>query len=149
VGESYVGLVGWSAIQAALESALEHACPLPEVRDERELFEWSRTLHRSLKDEYFLNASGRDGDPLETSRLWMFVMNRHGLFALDALRSVEECIRFAAAGSGSDYALGAMYAAFELDLSAEEIARLGVEAGIEFDDGSLGPITLKKMKLEA
>ena len=46
-------------------------------------------------------------------------------------------------------ALGAMFAGYELGLPAEEIARIGVEAGIEFDDASLGPITLKTVKLEA
>ena len=76
-------------------------------------------------------------------------MNRLGLFSLYSLRSVDRCERFAAVGSGSGYALGAMYAAYDLDLAVEDVARIGVEAAIEFDDGCLGPITLKKMKLEA
>ncbi len=79
----------------------------------------------------------------------MFVMNRFGLFALYSLRSVEQCERFAAIGSGSRYALGAMHAAYELEVPAEDVARLGVEAAIEFDDGSYGPVTLERMKLEA
>ena len=42
-----------------------------------------------------------------------------------------------------------MYAAYEQGLTAEEVARLGVEAGIEFDVYSQGPIVIKKMKLES
>ena len=76
-------------------------------------------------------------------------MNRYGLFGLYSQRSVDRFERFAAAGSGARYALGAMYAAYELGLPVEDVARLGVEAGIEFDNASAGPITLKKMKLEA
>ncbi|MCP5042853.1 MAG: hypothetical protein GY944_17655, partial [bacterium] len=91
-GHSYVGSVGWTVNQTVLQSALGHGLELPEVCDERELFEFSRELHHKLKDEYFLDA-----------------------------------------GQG---------------LAAEEIARLGVAAGIEFDCYSGGPITIKKMKLE-
>jgi len=149
VGHSYIGLVGWSVTQTVLQSAFANGSELPEFRDERELFEFSRTLHRKLKDEYFLNATADRGDPYESSHLMMFVMNRYGLFALYSLRTVEQCERFAAMGSGSDYALGAMHSAYELDLPVEDIARIGVEAGIEFDCSSSGPITLKKMKLEA
>ena len=78
--------------------------------------------------------------------MMLFILNRNGMFGLDTLRSVERYRRFAAAGSGSSYALGAMYAADEQGLPAEDIARLGVEAGIEFDNASLGPITLKRVE---
>jgi len=149
VGGSYVGMVGWNVTRTVLQSVFGHGCELPEFRDELELFEFSRALHRRLKEDYFLNpATGRE-DPYESSQMTAFVMNRYGLFALYSLRTVEQCERFSAVGSGADYALGAMHAAYELGLSAEEVARIGVEAGIEFDDGSLGPITVKKMKLAA
>jgi ATP-dependent protease HslVU (ClpYQ) peptidase subunit len=149
VGEAYVGIVGWSVVQTVLRSAFAHGCELPEIRSELELFEYSRVLHRKLKEEYFLNPTGDREDPFETSQMTVFVMNRYGLFGLYSLRSVQQYERFAAVGSGSRYALGAMYAAYELGAPVEDVARLGVEAGIEFDDGSLGPITLKKLKLEA
>ena len=146
VGDGYLGFVGWSVNQIVLESALGNGLDLPEVRDELELFEFSRKLHTKLKDEYFLNPT-EDGDAYETSQMTVFLMNRHGLFALYSNRSVERNRRFNAVGSGGRFALGAMYAAYELDLPSEDVARLGVEAGAEFDDGSAAPITLKKLKL--
>jgi len=149
VGDAYVGVVGWAVVQTVLQSAIASGCALPEVRNELDLFEYSRALHRKLKEEYFLNSSGDRGDPFESSQLTVFVLNRYGLFGLFALRSVQRYERFAAVGSGSHFALGAMYAAYELGLPVEDVARIGVEAAIEFDDGSLGPITIKKMKLEA
>jgi ATP-dependent HslUV protease, peptidase subunit HslV len=149
VGDSYVGIVGWSVIQTVLQSAFASGCELPEIRSELELFEYARVLHRKLKEEYFLNATGDRDDPFESSQLTLFVLNRYGLFGLYSLRSVQRYERFAAVGSGASYALGAMYAAFELGLPVEDVARIGVEAGIEFDDASLGPITIKKLKLEA
>ena len=65
---------------------------------------------------------------------------------MSAYRYVQEYTRFYANGSGSPYALGAIFARYDSDKSAEELARLGVEAGIEFDDGSALPITVCKVK---
>jgi ATP-dependent HslUV protease subunit HslV len=148
VGDSYVGVVGWSVTMTVLQSAFANGCELPEVRSELELFEYARGLHQTLKQDYFLNSAPDRKDPFESSQLTVFVLNRYGLFGLFSLRSVQCYERFAAVGSGADYALGAMYAAYELGLPVEDVARLGVEAGIEFDDGSSGPITIKRMKLE-
>jgi ATP-dependent HslUV protease subunit HslV len=149
VKDSYLGIVGWAVHQIVVESVIANGLELPEFTNELELFEFSRSLHRSLKQDYFLNPHEEEDHPYESTQMTLFVMNRHGLFAMYSLRSVDRCRRFAAMGSGSRFALGAMYAAYELGLPAEDIARLGVEAGIEFDDASLGPITLKRIKFEA
>jgi ATP-dependent protease HslVU (ClpYQ) peptidase subunit len=149
VGDAYVGIVGWSVTQTVLQSAFANGCALPEVRNELELFDYARALHRKLKDEYFLNAGPDRDEPFETMQITAFVLNRHGMFGLYSLRSVDRYERFAAVGSGSSFALGAMYAAYELGLAVEDVARIGVEAGIEFDESSSGPITIKKLKLEA
>jgi ATP-dependent protease HslVU (ClpYQ) peptidase subunit len=145
VAGSFIGLVGWCAHQSVLESAFAHGLALPDIVNEADLFEFSRVLHCKLKKEYFLNTQEDADDPYESSQMMLYLLNRNGMFTLDSLRSVEQCHRFAAAGSGSSYALGAMYAAYEQGLSAEEIARIGVEAGIEFDHASQGPITLKRL----
>ncbi len=146
VDGSYVGLVGWCAHQSVLESVFAHGLKLPMIASEQDLFEFSRVLHCKLKEEYFLNPQEDSDDPYESSQMMLFILNRNGMFGLDTLRSVERYRRFAAAGSGASYALGAMYAAYEQGLPAEDVARLGVEAGIEFDKASLGPITLKRVE---
>jgi ATP-dependent protease HslVU (ClpYQ) peptidase subunit len=145
VDGSYVGLVGWCAHQSVLESVFAHGLELPMIASERDLFEFSRVLHCKLKEEYFLNPREDSDDPYESSQMMLFILNRNGMFGLDSLRSAERYRRFAAAGSGSSYALGAMYAAYEQGLPAEDIARLGVEAGVEFDRASFGPITLRRV----
>ena len=148
VGDAYVGITGWSVTQTVLQSVFASGCPLSEVKTELDLFEYARVLHQKLKDEYFLNARPERDEPYETSQMTAFIMNRYGIFGLYAQRSVDRFERFAAAGSGAPYALGAMYAAYEYGLPVEDVARIGVEAGIEFDNASAGPITIKKMKLE-
>ena len=131
VDGTYLGFVGWCAHQDVIESALAHGLKLPEIASERDLFEFSRVLHRKLKKDYFLNTSVDLGDPYESSQMMLFVLNRNGMFGLDSLRSVERYRRFAA---------------YEQGLPAEDIARLGVEAGAEFDSGSLMPITLRRIE---
>jgi ATP-dependent protease HslVU (ClpYQ) peptidase subunit len=147
VGDSYLGVVGLVANRTVLESVFSSGLALPEVQNELELFEFSRELHRKLKDDYFLNTGDPNVDAYESTQMTLFLMNRFGLFGLYSNRTVEQYERFAAVGSGAGFALGAMYAAYELDAEAEDIARLGVEAGAEFDDASQTPITIKKVKL--
>ncbi|MGH0030464.1 MAG: MFS transporter [Myxococcota bacterium] len=149
IGESWVGVVGLIANRTVLESALSADLRLPEVRNEMELFEFSRQLHVRLKEEYFLNPGDVGSEAYESTQMTLFLMNRYGIFGLYSNRSVEQYQRFAAVGSGAGFALGAMYVAYELDAEAEDVARLGVEAATEFDEASQAPITLKKLKLEA
>ena len=55
--------------------------------------------------------------------------------------------RFWSIGSGRNFALGAMYAAYDRCKTAAEVARIGVNAGAEFDTSTQGPIVLHTVKL--
>ena len=77
----------------------------------------------------------------------ILLANRFGIFGLDSDRAVMRYRRFTAIGSGAPYALGAMHARYEGPELAEDVALAGVEAAVEFDDGCLGPITMKRVKL--
>ncbi|HSS66321.1 MAG TPA: MFS transporter [Gammaproteobacteria bacterium] len=148
VDGSYIGLVGWGAHREVLESVFANGLKLPEIATERDLFEFSRKLHKKLKKDYFLRTTEDPDDPYESSQMMLFILNRNGMFRLCSLRSADRCRRFAAAGSGTPFALGAMHSAYEQGLPAEEIARAGVKAGIEFDRASNGPITLKRLEIK-
>jgi ATP-dependent protease HslVU (ClpYQ) peptidase subunit len=65
------------------------------------------------------------------------------------VRDVESFPRFWAIGSGTDYALGAMLVMYARSDEVEEIARAGVEAGAEFDDGSELPVITHVVGLAA
>ena len=41
-----------------------------------------------------------------------------------------------------------MHGAFDLDLSTQEIAELGLKAAAEFDDATAAPLTLYTVKLD-
>jgi len=64
-----------------------------------------------------------------------------------SLREVFEFDRFWGIGSGRNFALGAMHAGYDSTASAAEIATLGVNAGIEFDTSSGGPVVVHSLAL--
>ena len=147
--ESYFALTGWSASQTALEDLLKKTKDEFMLRNEKEIFNSHIRMHKLLKEDYFLKADKRDSDAFETSRANMLLANPNGIYALSEYRYVKELSRFYAYGSGSDYALGAMFAAYEdKTKSAEDIARIGVKAGAEFDDSSGLPMHCYKVKLK-
>jgi len=143
---SLFGFVGSSATQIVFENALKQ---LKKMRlDSREhIFETMLHLHPVLKKKYFLNPNEEDEYPFESSHVEALIANKHGIFGLFFLRDVFEYPRFWAIGSGQDYALGAMFSVYDQLDSAEEIARLGVTAGCEFDKSSAPPVTLYTVAL--
>lgn len=101
--------------------------------------EWLR-LHDALKESYFLNKSD-DEAAFESMQMDVLIANPHGIFCVSEHRAVQEFLRFDACGSGSEYAIGAMFALYDDPTkSAEDIARFGVEAATEFDDGTGLPV---------
>lgn len=150
VGDGALSIVGSAAHAPVLESVLREQRVRLDLHDRMALFESFRALHAELKEHYFLNPKEEesDKDPYESSRIDALVANPWGIFGVYALREVYEYRRFWAAGSGADYALGAMYAAWDHVDSAEDIARIGVSAGAEFDTGSSLPLTIRTFALD-
>jgi ATP-dependent protease HslVU (ClpYQ) peptidase subunit len=147
VGDSYLGMVGSAAHDLVMASIFGQLRKVPTFQTRLEIFEFFRSLHPRLKEEYFLNPKDEEDDPYESSQLEICIANRYGIFSVFSLREVDEYTKFWAMGSGSEYALGAMYAVYESLESAEEIATIGVKAGIEFDDGSAAPVTSYSVEL--
>lgn len=147
-GETYIGFVGSAAHEMVLESIFSNTKDIPLFQNRTEIFEFFRKLHPRLKEEYFLNAKDEDDDPYESSRMSIFMANRYGIFSVFELREVYEYTKYWAVGSGSSYSLGAMFAVYDRLDSAEEIARVGVHAGIEFDGASAEPVNAFCIELE-
>ena len=140
-GNSYIGIVGSSAHSHVIESLMRKYPKKLSFNGVSEIFETYLRIHPILKDEYYLKTDeGKDGD-YESSQIVALIANPYGIFGVFSWRDVDEYNRFWAIGSGDEYALGAMYAAYERIDDVEEIARIGVSAGCEFDDGSGLPCT--------
>jgi ATP-dependent HslUV protease, peptidase subunit HslV len=138
-GESYVGIIGSSAHSLVVDDIFRHGEAHYDLSNR----------HAILKKKYYLNVNTKDesNDPYEPSHIDAVIANKSGIFAVYGLRDTNEFTRFWAIGSGSDFALGAMYAVYDRLDSAEEIARIGVAAGIEFNNASAAPITSRTVTL--
>ena len=114
-----------------------------------EIFRVWNQMHAVLKEQYYLQTGEDKEEDLESSRMDVLIANAHGIFGVAAHRTVQEFSRFYAYGSGSPYALGAMYAAYHApSLDAEAVARLGVMAAAEFHDETGLPIQSFVMDIE-
>ena len=147
-GDGYFGIVGSAAHSLVMESVIKNKKVEIDFSDRMAIFETFRKLHPVLKDKYFLNAKDDDDDPYEASHIDALICNKTGIFGIYSLREVSEYKKFWAIGSGSEFALGAMYALYDRLDSAEDIARAGVEAGAEFNASSALPLSLYTVDLE-
>jgi len=141
VGDSYVAITGSASFKLILTdyfSSLDTPPPLDSTAD---IFRAWNTLHGALKEHYYLQTGEDKEEDLESSRMDVLIANPHGIFGVAAHRTVQEFSKFYAYGSGSPYALGAMYAAYRAPaFDAEAVARLGVRAAAEFHDETGLPI---------
>ena len=147
--DSFIGIIGSAAHHIVIQSLLSEAS-LEYSFDSREaIFESFRKFHPVLKDSYYLNPKDEDDDPYESTRIDALIVNPRGIFGIYSLREVFEYTRFWAIGSGSEFALGAMFASYERYDEVEKIARVGIEAGAEFNSGTGLPLTLSSIPLKA
>ncbi|MGB0128766.1 MAG: hypothetical protein WBP72_14100, partial [Rhodocyclaceae bacterium] len=146
IADSLVGICGSSAHHLVLKSAL---AKMEDIRlgNRTEIFETFRQLHPILKEHAYLNPKEDEGDPYESSQIVALIANETGIYGVYTYREVFEYDRFWSIGSGRNFALGAMFAAYDKHKTAAEIANLGVAAGIEFDTASGGPIVCHTIKL--
>ena len=143
---SHIGICGSSAHHLVLESAI---AKLEDVKlgSRTDVYETFRRLHPVLKEHAFLNPKEEEDDPYESSQITALIANETGAYGVFSLREVFDYDRFWAIGSGCRFALGAMHAVWDKLETAEEIARAGAAAGIEFDTASAGPIVCHTVKL--
>ena len=144
---TYIGLCGSAAHQLVFESLMRRHEAL-DFTDKLAIFETFRKLHPILKEQHFLNPKEEEDDPYESTQITALIANRHGIFGVYSMREVFEYTQFWAAGTGREFALGAMQALYARVKTAEDIARAGVEAGALFDKNSALPMTLYSLKYQ-
>jgi ATP-dependent protease HslVU (ClpYQ) peptidase subunit len=148
VGASYLAHVGHASFDLLLADYFASLDPPPALGSAVAIFRMACDLHRALKERYFVNPSEDDDDDFESSRLHCLIANEAGIYGLCSERSVMEYTRFTAFGQGYKFALGAMKVAYDLPLSAAEVARLGLEAAAEFDDATGLPVEVYTVPLQ-
>ncbi|HTJ96766.1 MAG TPA: hypothetical protein VL381_04805 [Rhodocyclaceae bacterium] len=147
VGDSWIGICGSSAHHLVFANVLTLLGDA-KFGSRMEVYETFRRLHPILKEHAYLNPKEDEDDPYESSQLTALIANPTGIYGVYSYREVFEFDRFWGVGSGRNFALGAMYAAYDTDATAAQIASMGVQAGIEFDTSSGSPIVLHSVKLK-
>jgi len=147
-GDSYLGASGTATFKLILRDYFGQRGVPARFDSTINLFKTWQAFHATLKERYYLVAVNEKDDSLESSKFDVLIANPHGIFGVGAHRTVQEYRKFYAIGSGTDLALGAMYAAYDNSrLSAEQVARLAIEAAAEFDDATGLPVTSQAIKL--
>ena len=150
-GTAYVGVVGFTAHHLVLKDAFSRL-EAPDFSSRDAVFQTILDLHPMLKEDYYLlPESGEDGDPYESSQISVLIAAPSGLYGVYDMREVHAVRHTWAMGSGAPYALGAMDALRGADatLSAEALARAGVEAGCRFDRSSGAPVVSFVLRAKA
>jgi ATP-dependent HslUV protease, peptidase subunit HslV len=144
--DTYIGLCGSAAHQLVFESLLAKHPDL-DFSNRPAIFETFRKLHPILKEQHFLNPKEEEDDPYESTQITALIANGSGIFGVYSMREVFEYTQFWAAGSGREFALGAMHSLYARLKTAEAVAKAGVEAGAVFDKNSALPLTLYALPL--
>jgi ATP-dependent HslUV protease, peptidase subunit HslV len=145
-GDTVIALCGSAAHQLVYENLLSTAKDL-NFNSKSEIFETFRKLHTILKDQHFLNPE--EEDAYESTHITALIINPTGIYGIYSMREVFEFKRFWAAGSGREYALGAMNALYDKFDTAEAVARAGIEAGATFDKNSSLPMHVMTVAMNA
>ena len=146
IGDTYLGITGVSVHLQVIENYFAN-CESYSFDTPQDIFETWRQFHKALKDEYFWAAGDEKELPYEQSHMHVLLANPRGIFGVYSLRSVDAYNKFWAFGSGTEYALGALYGAYDRYENVEDIARAGIEAAAEFDNGSALPMTIHTVEL--
>ncbi len=148
VGDSYLGVTGDATFNTILCDYFSRPKVYARFATPLEIFRTWQKLHAALKHDYYLVTGNGEDEALESTRIDVLIVNPHGIFGVAAHRTVQEFSKFYAFGSGSDYALGALYATYDQPRkSAEDTALLAINAAAEFDDGTGLPATSYALKL--
>lgn len=149
VGPNYVAVTGNATFKMILRDYFQENVDQIQLANPGEIFKTWNRLHAALKDRYFLLPEEDKEDALESSRMDVLIVNPNGIFGVSGHRTVQEFSKFYAYGSGSDYALGALWALYERpNLSSLQIARQAIEAAAEFDDGTALPVQAYTVRLK-
>lgn len=133
LGQNYVGLAGHHSWNLILKHYFRKRGKIPEWKTIDQIFEICNTLHRELKEVYYLAPSYSRYEPLESSEFAMLIVNPYGIFEVDYLRTVRQHSQFTAIGTGEEYALGAIKALYDKCEDPEKLAKIGVEAAAQYD----------------
>jgi ATP-dependent protease HslVU (ClpYQ) peptidase subunit len=150
VGDNYVAVTGNATFKMVLRDYFQEEGDQIQLENPAQIFKTWNRLHSVLKERYFVLPEEDKEDALESSRMDVLILNPSGIFGVSGHRTVQEFSKFYAYGSGSDYALGALWASYDRpNLGALELVRRSIAAAAEFDDGTGLPVQAHTVRLRS
>ncbi len=146
VGNSYVALSGYTLYKNILDDYLKDRRTI-KLNSKEAIYRFILKFWKELKDNYSYvnNQSGSKYQPFADLNSRFLILNKNGIFTVDSNMTVTRFKQYYAIGSGSDYCLGALHALYHTDMSAKEIARKSIAAGIAFDAHCGGKIKVRQL----
>lgn len=151
IGESYIGLNCSYALQQLSQAAFSQipgegvAEIVLSNKEQIQTFFINHLFH--LKTQNQVIPGHNPNLPFETLPLNALVVNRHGIFKVDATRSIYENKKFWAIGTGEAFALGALQALYNEETDAESLVRSALKVCGVFEGNRSREITVKNIRL--
>ena len=140
IGENYIAHCGSAAWGLVIPSYFASLKEIPSMRKPIEIFQVLTDMHKVLKDRYNLCPSTEAGESaFEGNGMNLVIANPFGIFTVDRRRSVTPIDKYWAEGSGSEYAIGAMFATYDTKATPAEIVEIGLQAGAAFNAQTAPP----------
>ena len=131
IGRSMVASAGWGLYDNILDDYLKGKKSV-RLSTKQEVFLFFKRLWPVLHEKYSLVKNQCEGadSPFGELDSSFLIATKKRIFFVSSNMCVTEFLKFYAIGAGRDYAIGAMHVLYDQEKSAEEIARLAIEAAI-------------------
>jgi ATP-dependent protease HslVU (ClpYQ) peptidase subunit len=145
VGDALLGCAGWAVYGNLLDDYLPRQKKV-NLGSSKAIFSFFLDFWQALREDYSLvnPQPGEEEDATAFGELDsdFLVAHKNGIYHVSSQMAVVRFDRFAAIGSGSDYAAGALYALYDGDLDASGLARRAVETAMAFRPDCGGEVHL-------
>jgi ATP-dependent HslUV protease subunit HslV len=154
IGSVLVGINAAVAFQQAFESFIirnKEMLTKADLTNRHGVYAFFHSVHQVLLQHAALQTQFQQHQDFEWTPMTALVLAPQALFKVDSARGVFELHKFWAIGSAESCAHGALFTAYNLDLSAEQIARAALSAAAEFGNADLGEhriFTLEMARLD-
>ncbi len=146
LGSALLGSSGWEIYDDIINDFVGQKRS-PSLTNEKTIFKFFVRLWAALKDRYNLvNEQCDDRDtPFGNLDATFLIANRKAIYMVSGDLSISRFEQYAAIGSGSDYALGALYNLYDQERNAATIARRAAETAIQFNVHCGGDVKVEKV----
>ena len=140
LGSGYIGSSGAGVMNSMLADYIKNRS-FEEIDTLSGVFRFFADFRREMVCSYFSSQEESTNWPFHDSGALFLLINKGGIFEVNYDGIVRHFSRFAAIGSGENYALGAIASVYQGAGDAQEIACWGVKFAARFDRKTALPLS--------